>query len=108
MLTAAEFNVLLSQVGSPVTFQQAKPPNTTIALNAIIQPISRSEEALINAFGLTGRSIQFAVSALGGIVPEKFDRVVVGGETFVLESVVPHHARGTGALTYYVGYSKGK
>ena len=110
MLTAIEFNQLLAAVGEPVTFVQAKPPAATVATHAIVQDIgqnsSRASEAIVNAYGLTGRSVQMNMTGLA-VPPEKFDTIIrSNGERITLDIVNPEHARVSGTVSYYIAYGK--
>ena len=106
MLTAAEFNQLLAQTGEPVTFTQAKAPRLTVATRAIVQDMGRAPEAVVNAYGLTGRSVQMTLAGLT-VPPEKFDTITrSNGERITLDIVNPEHARGSGTVSYYIGYGK--
>lgn len=109
MLTEQEFLALLAVTGEPVAWRQAKAPNATANVKAIVQTIgsSRSEEVIVNSFGVTGRSIQIAARDLP-VAPEKFDEITCQGERHILEAVLPQHSRQTGTITYFLCYSKGK
>lgn len=106
MLTATEFNQLLATVGEPVTFVQAKPPAASVTTRAIVQDMGRAPEAVVNAYGLTGRSVQMNMTGLA-VPPEKFDAIIrSNGERITLDIVNPEHARGSGAVSYYIAYGK--
>lgn len=108
MLTAAEFKQLLNVTGKGMTWTQAKEPHATQALTVILQSTSKSQEAIVNAFGINGTSIQLAADALP-VPPEKFDTFVdMNGHRYVVDVVIPHEARGTGAHSHFTCYSKGK
>lgn len=108
MLTAAEFSQLLGVLGEPVTLRQAKAPNATFQVMAIVQDTSKLGEAVVNAYGISGKQVQLAASTLS-IVPEKFDIVTrANGERLVFDTVNIEHTRGSGAVAYYIAYSKGK
>ena len=62
----------------------------------------------MNAFGVNGVSIQLAADALP-IAPEKFDTFTdTNGARHVVDTVVKHEARGTGAAVSFTCYAKGK
>ena len=106
VLTAAEFGQLLSVVGEPVTFRRAKAPGASITVQAIVQDTSKAAEPIVNAYGVSGRSVQFYVA---GVAPEKFDRITrANGEELVFDVVNPQAQRGNGLVSYYVAYAKGK
>lgn len=109
MLTEAEFLMLLAATGEPIVWKQAKPPHATASVRAIVQSIgaSRSDDIIVNAFGVTGRSIQIAARDIP-VEPEKFDEITCQGEKYILETVMPQHSRQTGTITYFLCYSKGK
>lgn len=107
MLTPAEFSTLLSVHGEPVVLTRAKAPQGPVNLRAIIQNTARAPENVVNAYGLTGRTVQFLASAMA-VPPEKFDTVTrATGEEITLDLVEPVHQRGTGSVSYYVAYAKG-
>lgn len=107
MLTAAEFNNLLAALGEPVTFRQAKAPSTTYNIRAIVQDMGKAPEAIVNAYGLSGRSVQFVASGFT-VAPEKFDSVTrASGERITFDLILPQAERGTGVVTHYVAYGKG-
>ena len=106
MLTLAEFNAIIAAVGEPVTFRQAKAPNATYSINAIVQDMGRAPEAIANAYGLTGRSVQFAITGFA-VAPEKFDQITrASGEKIILDLVNREATRGSGAVAYVVAYGK--
>lgn len=106
MLTPQEFAQLLTVVGEPVTFTQAKPPHLAVATRAIVQDLGRAPDAIVNAYGLTGRSVQMTMAGLT-VPPEKFDTIKrSNGEVIVLDMVNPEHTRGSGVVSYYIGYGK--
>ena len=107
MLTESEFRALLDATGEPVVFNQAKVPNTVANVKAIVQPLTKDNEVIVNAYGVTGRSIQIAARDLP-VVPEKFDVVTCQGERHVIETVLPQHTRQTGTIAYFICYAKGR
>lgn len=108
MLTAGEFGQLLAIVGEPVTFHQAKAPQAVQAIRAIVQSNAKAPDSVINSFGVNGRTVQMAAAGFA-VPPEKFDWVTLAnGERWVFEMVDPQHERGSGAITYWIGYCKGK
>lgn len=107
MLTIQEFRKLLAAVGEPVTLSPAKQPGQSYNLKAIIQPVSGRDEAIINAYGVGARTIQIAAPDLPA-PPLKFDTVTSQGEKIVIDTVIAQHARGTGAVSSYLCYVKGK
>lgn len=106
MLAPQEFAQLLMVVGEPVTFTQVKSPHLTVSTQAIVQDLGRAPEAIVNAYGLTGRSVQMTMAGLT-VPPEKFDTITrSNGEVIVLDMVNPEHTRGSGAVSYYIAYGK--
>lgn len=106
MLSAAQFASLLSVTGEPVTWEQAKPPQATQQVRAIVQSLSRAPENIVNAYGIDARSIQVAA---GTVAPEKFDQFIDGqGNRYTVDLVIEHRERGTGALISFTCYAKGK
>lgn len=107
MLTAAEFEKLLAQLGEPVVYRQAKAPQATYNIRAIVQDMGKAPEAIVNAYGLSGRSIQFLASGFT-VAPEKFDSITrASGEKITLDLILPRGARDTGVVSHYVAYGKG-
>lgn len=109
MLTLAEFQALANATGSPVNWSQAKAPNQTAAVSkAIVQSTKKSEEPIVNAYGVNGKSVQVAVTDLP-VAPEKFDTFTDAyGARYVVDLVVTHAARGSGEIVSFTCYSKGK
>lgn len=108
MLTAAEFAQLLKHTGKPVTWVQAKPAHASATVQAVVQSTAKAQESIVNAFGVNGVSIQVAADALP-MPPEKFDSFVDPlGARHVVDTVVKHEARETGAAVHYTCYCKGK
>lgn len=109
MLTLAEFNELKKHTGVQITWTQTKPPQQTMLIDkAIVQATKRENEAVVNAYGLSGISIQIAAPDLP-VPPEKFDVFTdVQGFRHVADIVVPHKARGSGEVVSYTCYCKGK
>lgn len=106
MLTLPEFQALVAALGEPVTFRQAKAPNATYSISAIVQDMSKAPEAIVNAYGLAGRSVQFAISGFA-VMPEKFDQITrANGERITLDLVNQHSTRNSGAIAYVVAYGK--
>lgn len=108
MLTAPEFKQLLNVTGKTLAWTQAKEPRATLNVICILQSTSKAAEVIVNAFGINGTSIQLAADALP-VPPEKFDTFTdANGHRYVIDVVIPHEARGTGALVSFTCYSKGK
>lgn len=106
MLTAAEFKSLAQVLGEPVTFRQAKAPNATYSVRAIVQDMSRAPEPVVNALGLSGRMVQFSCDGFL-VKPEKFDQVTrASGERITIDLVNMEAERGTGAIHYVVAFGK--
>src|SRR3954468_18617393 len=109
MLTPDEFHFLAKHLGEPLTFRQTKAPQTVLAIPfAILQDLSRAPEMIVNAYGVNGRSVQFAAADFVGFAPERFDVIErSNGERYTLDAVHAEHARG-GAISYFICYAKGK
>jgi hypothetical protein len=107
VLTAAEFNQLATLTGEPVDFIQAKPPNITRKVQGIVASTSKAAETIVNAFGVSGTSVQVA-AAIFVPPPEKFDIFILqNGKRIVIDTVIAHAARGSGVVTSYTCYAKG-
>jgi hypothetical protein len=110
VLTEQEFRALLSATGEPVTWTQTKAPQATAAVVAIVQTLGSvkgADETIVNAYGVSGRSIQIAARDLP-VAPEKFDVITCQGERFVIETVLAQHSRQTGTIAYFLLYVKGR
>jgi hypothetical protein len=108
MLTAPEFAHLVQTLGQPMTWQQGKPPHDSASITVIVQSTAKAQEAIVNAFGVNGVSIQLKVDSIP-IPPEKFDIFTdANGHRYVIDTVVKHESRGSGALVSFTCYSKGK
>lgn len=107
MLTPAEFTQLRFVLGVPVTFSSAKPPSVSKEIDAIVQPINSRDEGLINSYGVGAKTIQILASDLP-IAPLKFDTVICAGERMVIDTVVAHNTRNSGAVCFYLCYVQGK
>jgi hypothetical protein len=108
MLLAGEFASILAALGQPVTWTQAKAPHATATIRAVVQSTAKSQEAIVNAYGINGRSFQVAAGATVS-PPEKFDVFTdAQGNRFVIDTVVEHQARGAGASTSFTCYCRGK
>ena len=106
MLTATEFQTLINITGEPVEVHQAKPPKTVSKVPAIVQSTSKSHETIVAAYGLGGKSFQFASA---DVVPTRLDQIILAsGERFTIDEVVKHYERGTGALSSTTCYCKGR
>lgn len=108
MLTLAEFRTLANATGIPAVWEQAQAPNQTAAIGkAIVQSTSKAAEPIVNAYGVNGKSIQVAAADLP-TAPLKFDAFVVQGNRYVIDTVIEHKERGTGAVIHYTCYSRGR
>lgn len=109
MLTLREFLQLAKITGAPMTWTQAKEPKLSVTLaKAILQSTKKERDTIVNSYGLNGHSIQVAKRDLP-VAPEKFDRFTDNeGNHYVADTVVTHKERGTGLVTHYTIYCKGK
>jgi hypothetical protein len=107
MLTVLEFIQLREVLGIPITYTTAKPPVVVKNLKAIVQPVNSRDEALVNSYGVGAKTIQILASDLP-IAPLKFDTVLCQNERMVIDTVVTQNTRGTGAISFYLCYVKGK
>lgn len=108
MLSAAEFSRLRDVLGSPITWTQAKAPNASASCSGIIDSVRNAPEKIVQAYGVDGWQIQVLASDLPA-PPVKFDTIEDGsGRRFVLDDVVAHKERGTGATVHYTCYAKGR
>jgi hypothetical protein len=109
MLTLSEFLRLADETGEPITWEPAKQTSAPVAIEkAIVQSTSKSSEAIVNAYGVNGVSVQIAVNALPE-APQKFDTITTAeSERFIVDTVIKHKERGNGAVSSYTCYCKGK
>lgn len=109
MLTLAEFRLLANATGQPVTFTQAKAPNASASISrAIVQSTRKSAEAIIQAYGVNGISVQVAADDVP-VEPIKFDSfLLANGDRFVIDTVITHSERTSGVDTHYTCYCKGR
>ena len=105
MLTRPEFSALLNVTSVAAVWTEAKPPHRTANIRAIIAPIDKSFEVLVNSYGIEGLTIQFLADAIP-TAPAKFDAVAAGGKSHVIESVIEQRERGSDTLIYYVCHCK--
>lgn len=105
MLTRAEFSMLLSATSVAAVWTEAKAPHRTANLRVILAPIDKSDEVLVNAYGIGGHTIQFLADALP-VAPLKLDAVASGGKSHIIGTVVEQHERGNGTLVYYICHCK--
>lgn len=106
MLAPAEFKVVLDAVGEPVEVHMAKPPATVTKAKSIMQSTSKAHESIVAAYGVGGKSFQFAAT---DVVPNRLDQILLtSGERFTIDEVVKHFERGTGTLTSTTCYVKGR
>ena len=106
MLLATEFRQLLNAMGEPAEVHMAKPPKTVTKTTAIVQSTSKAHESIVQAYGVDGKSFQFAAA---DVVPSRLDQIVLAtGERYTIDSVVKHFERGSGALSSVTAYVKGR
>lgn len=105
MLTRAEFSMLLSATSVAAVWTEAKAPHRTANLRAIVAPVNKDDQALVNALGVNAHTVQFLASDLP-VAPVKFDSIAAGGKTHIFDTVIEQHERGNGTLVYYICHSK--
>lgn len=107
-MNKAEFDTVIDRLGVPATHRQAKAPNTETAIARLtIQGVGKADEAVVQAYGVMTRQIHIKSASLPA-APEKFDAIIIGGITYVIEAVMPKFESGTGAVLGYACYCKGK
>lgn len=109
MLNRAEYRKLITLVGLPMEFHQTKAPQRVIQLAKAGYATAKADSPIVNAYGVGSKIITVLESDMGGLVPEKFDYVVVNSaEKCVFEVVHPVHEPATGAVIGYRCFVKGK
>ena len=105
----AQYDGVINMLGIPAEFHQAKVPATALKMSVGISTMKK-DDPLINSYGVGTKIITLKESALGAIVPEKFDFVLInnGAEKVVFEIALPVHEPKTGAVIGYRCVSKGK
>lgn len=103
----ADFDAIIDRLGSPGSHEMAKAPGTITPITKIaMQSIGRSEEALVNAYGVDGRKIHIKASSLL-VPPEKFDLIVIGTQRHAITDVQPKLEEGSGAVMGWQCFCKG-
>jgi hypothetical protein len=106
-MITAEFNAIIDNLGAPGSHEMAKAPGTITPITKIaMQSIGRSEESLVNAYGVDGRRIHIKASSLP-IPPEKFDVFIIGTQRHAVADVQPKLEAGTGLIMGYQCFCKG-
>jgi len=103
-MTAA-FNQAIGALGLPASIQYAKgQPNKTIPQVGFAS-VSKTDEALVNAYGVAAKVITIRVTDVT-TPPSKFDIVTIGTEKFTLADAHPIHC-GTAVIGWKC-YSTGR
>lgn len=103
------FNKVVDLLGVPAVFSRAKVPGVTINIAHVgFAGISREDQALVNAYGFSAKVITVKVADITGDAPDKFDVLHVNAERYTVDTVIPIHAPGTGALIGWRLVCKGK
>jgi len=100
------FNSLLNGLGGPGIHIRAVDGTVTDIPRMVTQSIGRSEEALVNAYGVDGRKVHIRAGDLP-FPPEKFDIFVIGTQRISVVDVQPKLEIGTGLVLGYQCFGKG-
>jgi len=104
----AEFDQLINTLGVPAVLTRAKPPATVTNIQRVgFASISKQDQGLVNAYGLSGKVITVKAADCAGVAPLKFDVFMVGTERYVADTVNPLHEPGVGSVIGYKVYCKG-
>lgn len=102
---AAVPTTLIDTIGVPASLQVSK-TGAVVSLRRVgFASVGRMEEALVNAYGVTGKVITVKAA---DAEPVRLDRIVVLGESYTIDAVNPIHAPGSGTVVAYRCYVKGK
>jgi hypothetical protein len=101
----AAFANAFGLLSTPAVWTQAKPPHATKNINVGIKTASARDEAVINAYGIGAKILTFKASEFTTL-PEQFDQITIGGETYVLADV--HSANVGNVVLHFKGYVRGK
>ena len=96
---------VIDELGVPITWNQAKPPKQTASFKVGFKHAGKQDIGVVNDYGIAAVIITAKASDFP-VAPQKFDDIVLNGETYTLEAVHPIHINGTLAL--YKCYSRGK
>jgi hypothetical protein len=103
------FNQVIDTLGVPAVFSRAKVPGASTNIAHVgFANVSRSDEAMVNAYGVSGKIITVKVASITGNPPEKFDAFHINAEKYVADTVIPIHAPGTGVLVGWKVLVKGR
>lgn len=107
MWTKADYEKVIDTLGVNANLQRVKPPAVqTNGIKVGFAAISKEDQILINSYGVSGKVITIKESDVTTTPPIKFDRIVIGNEAFVIDTVVPVHLPG-GVIVGYKAYIKG-
>lgn len=107
MWDRASYESVINTLGVNANLQRVKPPATqTNNIKVGFAAVSKEDEVLVNSYGVSGKVITIKESDVTATPPVKFDRIVIGNEAFVIDTVVPVHLPG-GAIVGYKAYIKG-
>lgn len=112
MLTRTLFSTMKSQyervidtLGVPMSWTHIK-SGLTLSVIGGIKIAGNEDIAIVNAYGIGARIITVKASSFPTTHPEKFDKFVVGSETYIIENVSPVHFNGE--LVGYRVFTKGR
>lgn len=91
-------------LGVPVTWTQTEDPYDTKDVVAGFKSVSWRDEELVNAFGVGAKVFTIKVEDIA--VVKKFDKLVVLGERYTINSVMPVHLNGE--LVFWKAIVRGK
>lgn len=80
----------IDALGVPLVWHSATHSNVTKSIVAGIRILGSQDEVLVNAYGIGGRLITVKAADFA-VAPEKFDRLTIDGEVYVIEAVQAVH-----------------
>jgi hypothetical protein len=102
---AAGFNTAIDSLGVPMLWTQAAEGGQSASIVAGFRAVGKDDEVIINSYGIETKVITVKVDSLP-VPPQKFDRFVVQGETYVAQS--SHQIYLNGVLIGHKCYCKGR
>ncbi len=87
------FDYAIDLLGVPADWTSTKHGDTG---NFVVgfASVGKTDQDLVNAYGIAGKIITAKISSFKGTAPEKFDSFVIKGEKFIAAAVHPIPMRG--------------
>jgi hypothetical protein len=106
LITREQYNSVIDALGVPAEYCHTK-TQTKVSINKVGIATNKTNEALVNAYGVGSKTITIKQSSLS-VTPEKFDYVIINSEKMVFEFVTSVLEPGTGVVIGFRCYVKGK